>query len=80
MDKHNTQRCQLEVQRLLRKLREDKDMRQVEMAQMLRQPQSFVSKYESGERRLDIIEIREICEVIGISLSEFVVKLEECLK
>ncbi len=55
-------------------------MRQVEMAQMLRQPQSFVSKYESGERRLDIIEIREICEVIGISLSEFVVKLEECLK
>lgn len=31
----------------------------------LRRPQSFVSKYENGERRLDIIEFMEVTEAIG---------------
>ncbi|QTA79816.1 HTH domain-containing protein, Cro/C1-type [Desulfonema limicola] len=46
------------------------------MAELLDKPQSFVSKYESGERRLDLIELRYICRAIGTSLEEFVRKFE----
>ena len=43
-------------------------------------PQSFVSNYESGERRLDILELREVCGVLGTTLPNFVKMLEEQLK
>lgn len=34
---------------------------QTEVANQLSRPQSFVSKYESGERRLDVVEFLEVC-------------------
>lgn len=34
-------------------------------------PQSYVSKYETGERKLDYVEIRDICKVLGISMQRF---------
>jgi len=40
---------------------------QVEVAKKLDRPQSFVSKYESRERRLDVIEFIEVCEVLKVS-------------
>lgn len=52
---------------------------QADLAKKLKQPQSFVSKYESGERRLDILELRSICTVLEISLADFVKKLEDKL-
>jgi len=61
---------------LLRRLRIDAGLRQADLARKLRQPQSFVSKYESGERRIDVLELREICRVLGVSLAEFVRRLE----
>jgi len=39
-------------------------------------PQSFVSKYETGERRLDVIELRAVCEALGTTLSTFVKRFE----
>lgn len=57
---------------LLRRIRLDAGLRQVDLAERLGQPQSFVSKYESGERRLDLLELREICNAVGISLAKFV--------
>jgi len=57
---------------LLRQIRLDAGLRQVDMAERLGQPQSFVSKYESGERRLDLLELRQICEAVGISLPKFI--------
>jgi transcriptional regulator with XRE-family HTH domain len=45
----------------------------------LGQPQSFVSKYESGERRLDVLELRQVCAVVGVSLADFVRRLERAL-
>jgi hypothetical protein len=42
----------------------------------LKEPQSFVSKYEIGECRLDILELREICHVLGCTLADFSDQLE----
>ena len=68
---------QQRLQDLLRQIRLDVSMRQADLAARLGQSQSFVSKYESGERRLDLLELRQICEAVGISLSEFVRRFEE---
>jgi len=54
-------------------------LRQEDLAKRLGTPQSFVSKYESGERRLDLVEVRRICQAIGVSLSDFVRLFEESL-
>jgi transcriptional regulator with XRE-family HTH domain len=35
-------------------------------------PQSVVSKYESGERRLDLMELNDVCAAMGVPLVEFV--------
>ena len=64
---------------LLKQLRANAHLTQADLAKKIKQPQSFVSKYESGERRLDILELRSICTVLGISLADFVKKLEDKL-
>jgi transcriptional regulator with XRE-family HTH domain len=53
---------------LLRQLRREAGLTQVDVAKRLDVPQSFVSKYESGERRLDVIELRHVAESIGTTL------------
>lgn len=68
------------VELLLKKLRMQSGMRQVDVASKLGIQQSMVSKYESGERRLDILEIRELCHLFKISLSKFVELLENHLE
>ena len=62
---------------ILTSLRNDLGLRQVDLAQKLGRPQSFVSKYESGERRLDLLEINEICIALHVSLSEVVARVEQ---
>lgn len=47
------------------------------MADRLDLPQSFVSKYESGERRLDIVELRVVCQALGVNLTDFLGHFEE---
>jgi transcriptional regulator with XRE-family HTH domain len=56
----------------LREARSEVGLTQAELAARLGRPQSFVSKYESGERRLDLIELSEVCKALGISLESFV--------
>lgn len=51
-------------------------MTQVEVAERLRRPQSFVSKYESGERRLDVVEFLDVAQAIGIDPARFIKRLE----
>lgn len=64
---------------LLRQKRVDAGLRQADLAKLLSQHQSFVSKYETGERRLDILEVRQICKALGLSLEEFARDLEKLL-
>lgn len=61
---------------LLRGLRREKEITQVQLSETLGMPQSFVSKYETGERRLDLIEVREVCQALGTTLAAFAKKLE----
>src|SRR5438067_4471702 len=67
------------LQRVLRQLRLGAGLRQEDLAARLNEPQSFVSKYESGERRLDLIEVRRICQAVGVTLLELVQRFEEQL-
>jgi len=70
---------QQSLQALLRRMRLEAELRQVDLANRLGQPQSFVSKYESGERRLDVLELRRICEALGVSLVAFARRFEDSL-
>jgi len=70
---------QKKLQKLLRETRENAKLRQEDVAESLDVPQSFVSKIESGERRLDILELRAWCEALGITLTGFCRKLESTL-
>jgi len=65
---------------ILQKLRREAGLRQVDMARELGKPQAFVSYYESGARRLDLLELRQICGVLGLSLVSFVRRFETALK
>lgn len=67
-------------QDLLRQVRLEAEIRQIDLADRLDQPQSFVSKYESGERRLDVLELRQVCNALGITLEKFVRRLEDSLR
>ena len=57
---------------LLKQIRLETGLTQADLAVRLGQPQSFVSKFESGERRIDVLELRQICVAMGIGLVDFV--------
>lgn len=63
----------------LRNARERKGLTQTQVAERLGQTQSFVSKVERGERRIDIVELRAICSAIGVSFGAFVSQMEKAL-
>ena len=51
---------------LLTAARERVGLTQMEVARRLSRPQSFVSKYETGERRLDVVEFVAVCEALNV--------------
>jgi len=60
-----------EFRALLKVLRIEKGLSQVGLAKRLDLPQSYVSKYETGERRLDFIETVQVCDALGIGIERF---------
>ena len=62
---------------MLRELREQKLLTQKELADKIGSDQTFVSKIEIGERRLDIIELKYICEALEIQLVDFIKQVEQ---
>ncbi|WP_082522063.1 helix-turn-helix domain-containing protein [Ramlibacter sp. Leaf400] len=55
------------LRRALTTARSRSGMTQTDLAVRLRRPQSFVSKYESGQRHLDVLEFIEVCKGLGVS-------------
>ena len=68
------------LQKLLVSLRTEAGLRQVDLAKRLNKPQSFVSKYESGERRLDIIELYAVCKALNVTLMAVADQFEKALR
>ncbi|STR45193.1 helix-turn-helix domain-containing protein [Iodobacter fluviatilis] len=64
----------------LRRAREQSGLTQIEFAARLNVTQSFVSKCERGERRLDIVELRHWCTALGITLIQFSSTYDEMCK
>lgn len=61
---------------VLKALRREAGLTQVQVAAKLGVPQSFVSKYEAAERRIDVIELHHVAQALGVSLAEVVERLE----
>jgi len=64
---------------LLREMRVEAGLTQIDLAARIEKHQVDVSRYESGQRKLDVLEVREICQAIGITLEEFAKRLEGVL-
>ena len=65
--------------RHLRNSRQSRGLTQQEIGARLEASQSFVSKCERGERRIDVVETRAFCAAIGIDFVEFVTQVHERL-
>ena len=55
----------------IRQARMDAELTQTHVADALGKPQSFVSKIESGERRLDFVELQALASIYGKRLTHF---------
>ncbi len=66
--------------RVLRQTRRQAGLTQTELAARIGETQSFVSKCERGERRIDAVELRVFCAAFGTSLRKFVTAFEEALR
>jgi transcriptional regulator with XRE-family HTH domain len=64
---------------LLKKSRQEAGLTQAQLARRIGETQTFVSKCERGERRLDVVELLTICQVCGTSLKRFVTKFEQSI-
>lgn len=62
---------------LLRETRESKKISQSTLAQKLGQPQNFVSKCETGIRRIDVVELSDWLRGLDVDHPEFVRRLME---
>lgn len=56
----------------LKKARADCGLTQSQVAEKLKKPQSYVSKIESGERRLDIAELKKITDLYKKDIDYFI--------
>lgn len=65
MAKSRSTKAYRRLRDLLTQAREAAGMTQAEVAERIGRPQSFVSKVETGERRLDVVEFVEFAEAIG---------------
>lgn len=58
--------------KLLRQVREERGITQAHVAKRLKTSQSMYSKMESGQTRIDVVQLDDICKAIGIDLADFV--------
>ena len=80
MPRSKFSRADVTFRELLKEWRQQADITQAELAKKLDQPQSYVSKYETGERRLDFAETAIVCDALGTDIQEFAAAFSERLR
>ncbi len=65
--------------RMLRDARRDAGITQATLGKRLGCTQSFISKCERGERRLDVIEVRRFCDALGLDFPQFTARIHAAL-
>jgi transcriptional regulator with XRE-family HTH domain len=64
---------------LMFKARKAAGLTQRELADRLHKPQSFVAKYEGGERRIDVVEFLTVCQAIGADSAKLLKELKNAI-
>lgn len=64
---------------MLTQARQASGLTQVQIAKQLGKPQSYVSKYENGERRLDVPEFIKLADILGLDVTAFIEELRTAL-
>ena len=62
--------------KILKEARLAAGLRQLDVAQALDRPQSYVAKIESGERKIDFIEVIDFCKVVGLDPLRLIKRLK----
>ena len=60
--------------------RQEADMSQHELARRIGKPQSFVSKYERRERRLDVAEFIKVARALGLDPAKLIRRIDKALE
>lgn len=68
---------QKRLRELLKKARLSAGLRQVDVAEILSKPQSYIAKIESGERKMDFIEVLDICTAVKLDPYDLIAKLSK---
>ena len=76
MTKSAFSRKHAQFRKLLVQARRDAGLTQVALAKKLGRPQSFVSKFERGERRLDVAEFLDVARALGIDPTRTIADLD----
>lgn len=64
----------------LREVREELGITQMDLSATLGQSQTFVSNLERGNRRIDIVELLDLCDALGIDLVEFLAEFQASVR
>lgn len=64
---------------ILRRRRAVAGLTQTECSDAMGRPQSFMSDVERGSRRLDVVQLRDLCAVLGCSLGDVITEFEEAI-
>ena len=66
--------------KLLREVRHEAGLTQTQLADQLKTKQNMISKWELGERRLDVLDLRRYCRACGISNPKFAERLDLAIR